>query len=245
MVQRPNTSKMERPARLIFTDLDMKRTEINKLQKEATAFFGNHNFFLPKWAFWSKANWEAKRDVTAEIVEKKLGWDVTDFGLGNFEKYGLLLFTIRNGKFEAKENKTYAEKIMIVREAQVTPWHFHWIKTEDIINRGGGNLVIELCNANEEEQLADTPVYVQIDGIAHTIDPKEKVILEPGESITLSPYLYHTFYGESGKGSVLVGEVSSVNEDEKDNRFLKNLGRFPKIVEDEPLLYFLCNEYPK
>ena len=130
---------------------------------------------------------------------------------------------------------------MIVREAQVTPWHFHWVKTEDIINRGGGNLVIELSNAGKDGQLTDSPVHVQIDGITHTIYKNEKVTLEPGESICLPPYLYHTFYAESG--TVLVGEVSSVNDDDKDNRFLENLGRFPKIEEDEPLLYPLCNEY--
>ena len=219
----------------------MKRSEINRLQKEAVDFFQEHNFYLPKWAFWSKETWQTKGDLVSEIVENRLGWDITDFGLGNFEKYGLLLFTIRNGKFGKENTKPYAEKIMIVREGQVTPWHFHWVKTEDIINRGGGNLVIELSNAGEDGQLADSPVHVQIDGITHTINQNEKVTLEPGESICLPPYLYHTFYGESG--TVLVGEVSSVNDDDKDNRFLENLGRFPKIEEDEPLLYSLCNEY--
>lgn len=219
----------------------MKRSEINRFQQEAVDFFQKHNFYLPKWAFWSKETWQTKGDLASEIVEKKLGWDITDFGLGNFEKYGLLLFTIRNGKFGRENTKPYAEKIMIVREAQVTPWHFHWVKTEDIINRGGGNLVIELSNAGKDGLPTDSPVHVQIDGIFHTIYQNEKVTLEPGESICLPPYLYHTFYGESG--TVLVGEVSSVNDDDKDNRFLENLGRFPKIEEDEPLLYPLCNEY--
>ena len=222
----------------------MKRSDINRLQREAVIFFKEQNFELPKWAFWSRETWLANHDAVTEIIEKKLGWDVTDFGLGNFEKQGLLLFTIRNGKYGSNDPKTYAEKIMIVAEGQVTPWHFHWKKTEDIINRAGGNLIIELCNATNEEQLADTLVEVQMDGITHTFKPKQKITLEPGESITLPPYLYHTFYGEAGKGPVLVGEVSSVNEDDKDNRFLQNLGRFPKIEEDEPLLYFLCNEYP-
>ena len=220
----------------------MKRSEINSLQKEAVDFFQKHHFYLPKWAFWSKETWQAQGDLASEIVDKKLGWDITDFGLGNFEQCGLLLFTIRNGKFGRENTKPYAEKIMIVREAQVTPWHFHWSKTEDIINRGGGTLVLELSHSGKEGQLTDTPVQVQIDGISHTLQPKEKVRLAPGESICLPPYLYHTFYGESG--TVLVGEVSSVNDDDSDNRFLENLGRFPKIEEDAPVLYALCNEYP-
>ena len=222
----------------------MKRSEINRLQKKAVDFFQRQKFYLPKWAFWTKDDWQKKHLVATEIIENKLGWDITDFGWNDFEKSGLLLFTIRNGKFGGSEDKTYAEKIMIVQEGQVTPWHFHWNKTEDIINRGGGNLVIELCNATEDEKLSDESVTVQVDGILHTINPKGKVVLEPGESISLPPYLYHTFYGQKRKGTVLVGEVSSVNEDDKDNRFLENYGRFPEIVEDEAPLYYLCNEYP-
>jgi len=41
-----------------------------------------------------------------------------------------------------------------------------------------------------------------------------------------------------------LGEVSRVNDDEKDNRFLEPIARFSKIEEDEPAIYFLCGEYP-
>lgn len=223
----------------------MKRSEINNLQKEAVLFFKKQNFSLPKWACWSQKQWQERHTAATEIFEKKLGWDITDFGSGNFEKTGLLLFTIRNGKYNTGKDKMYAEKIMIVREGQVTPWHFHWNKTEDIINRAGGNLVIELCNSTSDEKLDNTLVQVQIDGITHKIKPGGRVVLEPGESITIPPYLYHNFSGEKNKGWILVGEVSSVNEDESDNRFLENLdSRFPKVIEDEPPLYYLCNEYP-
>ena len=40
---------------------------------------------------------------------------------------------------------------MIVEENQETPMHFHWSKMEDIINRGGGNLVIELFRSDRNE----------------------------------------------------------------------------------------------
>ena len=222
----------------------MKRSEINRLQREAIDFFKNLNFHLPPWAFWSEDDWQKNKHRATEIIENKLGWDLTDFGLGDFYKLGLLLFTIRNGKVGEPKGKDYAEKIMIVREEQVTPWHFHWSKMEDIINRGGGNLVIELCNSTKDERLANTPVTVQTDGITQTIDAGGKIILQPGESISLPPYLYHQFYSEKGKGWVLVGEVSRVNDDDKDNRFLESIGRFPQIEEDEPPLYYLCNEYP-
>ena len=63
-------------------------------------------------------------------------------------------------------------------------------------------------------------------------------------SITLPQRQYHAFWAERGHGSVLIGEVSMVNDDNTDNRFYETQGRFPTIEEDEPPLYLLCNEYP-
>ena len=142
--------------------------------------------------------------------------------------------------------KTYCEKILLVGEGQLTPTHFHWSKMEDIINRGGGRLVLCLWNAEPDtEQLDDTnEVSVSVDGIVRTVAPGDKVTLEPGESITLPPYMYHNFYAEAGSGMVLAGEVSKVNDDEKDNRFETPLPRFSAIEEDEPARYVLCGEYP-
>jgi len=60
----------------------------------------------------------------------------------------------------------------------------------------------------------------------------------------LSQGVYHTFYAEDGKGKVLMGEVSQVNDDKTDNRFLEPIGRFPEIDEDEEALHYLCFEYP-
>ena len=67
--------------------------------------------------------------------------------------------------------------------------------------------------------------------------------LEPGQSITLTPGLYHRFWGEEGSGTVIVGEVSMCNDDANDNRFYDKVGRFPEIEEDEAPLHLLCNEY--
>ncbi|MBI3922642.1 MAG: D-lyxose/D-mannose family sugar isomerase, partial [Armatimonadetes bacterium] len=123
----------------------MKRSEINQLLREATEFLGHHWFQLPPFAFWTPAEWQLKGHECDEIRENMLGWDVTDFGQGNFEKVGLLVFTIRNGNAtNPRYTKSYAEKLLVVRENQVTPMHFHWSKMEDIINRGGGNLMVRL-----------------------------------------------------------------------------------------------------
>jgi hypothetical protein len=132
---------------------------------------------------------------------------------------------------------------MIVGEMQETPTHFHWSKMEDIINRGGGNLVIELFSSDKQEKISGNPVKVKIDGIMHTVPSGGKVVLTPGESICLEQGMYHRFYGEKGKGRVFVGEVSAVNDDTSDNRFLEPVGRFPAVVEDEKPLHLLVSDY--
>lgn len=225
----------------------MKRSKINKAMREALEFFKEYKISLPPFILWTPDEWKTKGDEVAEIKENMLGWDITDFGGGDFDKMGLFLITLRNGnqKNPKKYPKTYAEKLMIVQENQITPMHFHWNKMEDIINRGGGNLIIKLFNATEDEDLADTDVVVSIDGVKHVFPAGTEVCIKPGESITLTPYLYHRFWGEEGKGKVLVQEVSMCNDDTADNRFYDKIGRFPEIDEDEAPLYLLCNEYDK
>lgn len=222
----------------------MKRSEINALIRDADAFCKQHQFYLPPFAYWTPADWAGKGPEVREIVDKQLGWDITDFGSGDYRKTGLFLFTIRNGSLEDLKRgagKVYAEKLLIVDVDQITPYHFHWSKVEDIINRGGGRLVIQVYNATPDDQLADTDVTVSTDGVVRTLKAGDKVVLQPGESITLPTRLYHQFWAEGSR--VLVGEVSTVNDDNNDNHFLNAPGRFPEIEEDEPALYPLCTEY--
>ncbi|TVQ28925.1 MAG: D-lyxose/D-mannose family sugar isomerase [Spirochaetaceae bacterium] len=227
----------------------MKRSDVNRLLSDAKEFFSSMGFRLPAWAHWGPADWKGRSD-TEEIVNAALGWDVTDFGSGEYEKRGLLLFAIRNGLSSGRPaaanlaySKPYAEKIMIVDENQETPFHFHWNKMEDIINRGGGNLVLELFMADGDEEFSDAPVTVSIDGIIRTVPAGGTVVLHPGESITLYQNLYHRFYGEQGRGRVLVGEVSTVNDDSSDNRFKEAGGRYPALIEDEEPLHLLVSDY--
>lgn len=223
----------------------MKRSQINELLKESLTFFELHCFALPPWAKWGVEAWKEKKEYAQEIIKNHLGWDITDFGSGEFLKKGLILFTLRNGNIKEVIGKSYAEKIMIVREEQTTPAHFHWYKMEDIINRGGGVLVVQLWNSTEDKKLADTPVKVHIDGISHTIPAGATIELQAGESVCLPPKLYHQFWGKKGQGKVLVGEVSKVNDDFTDNYFYDPIGRFPTVEEDEPPLYLLCNDYER
>jgi len=224
----------------------MKRSEINNILRSADKFLRAHQFHLPPWAYWLPDQWRDKGPEVSEIIDKRLGWDITDFGSGDFATVGLFLFTIRNGdlaSLQTGRGKLYAEKLLIVDVDQVTPFHFHWLKTEDIINRGGGKLTIKLHNATPDEGLGDTPVTVSTDGVVRTVPAGGVISLSPGESITLSPYCYHEFWGAESR--VLVGEVSTVNDDSTDNRFYTNVGRFPDIEEDEAPLYLLVNDYER
>jgi D-lyxose ketol-isomerase len=223
----------------------MKRSEINNILGLTRQFFSLHDVHLPPFASFPPTQWQQlDPDTWHEVFALKLGWDVTSFGGNNFTAQGLTLFTFRNGSPNGMPyEKSYAEKIMHVRDGQVTPMHFHWRKREDIINRGGGNLIVELWNADALEQKENSDVTVTLDGCRQTHAAGSQLRLAPGESICLPPGLYHSFWAEPGFGDVLVGEVSTVNDDEHDNHFLTPLDRYNNIEEDEPAHLVLCNEY--
>ena len=223
----------------------MKRSEINAVIKRFEKLLEEHRFELPPFCKWTPEEWQTKGHEYDEIRDNMLGWDVTDYGMGDFGHLGLALITIRNGNVHnPKYTKTYAEKIIMCDSGQVSPMHFHWHKMEDIINRGGNDIHFTLYNATEDEQLADTPVKIFSDGRCYTVPAGDTVVLKPGQSLSLYPYYYHEFVIPEG-GPVLIGEVSMCNDDNTDNRFLNPLGRFPTIEEDEPPYRLLCNEYPK
>jgi D-lyxose ketol-isomerase len=171
-----------------------------------------------------------------------MGWDVTDFGAGRFKERGLVLLCLRNGIQGRSDERPYAEKLLIVGERQETPMHFHRVKMEDIIVRGGGNLIVEAQNTDQAGNLTDEKVTVESDGAKIVVQAGAQIRLRPGESITMSRGLAHRFYGEPGSGTVLVGEVSQVNDDISDNYFPDPVGRFAEIIEDEPPYRVLWNE---
>jgi D-lyxose ketol-isomerase len=228
----------------------MKRSEVNQIIQDSLDFVEKqHKFFLPPFAHWTLKDWQSKGEECREIISQQLGWDITDFGSGDYRKIGLGIITIRNGIFEeAKQGigKSYAEKILLVDEEQITPAHFHRYKMEDIINRGGGDLVIQLWNSTPDEQLdKSTPIVVSMDGVRIAVKAGDTATLKPGDSITLPTRLYHKFWGKRGTGRLLVGEVSRVNDDYVDNRFYEKVGRFATIEEDVEPLFLLYDDYKK
>ena len=226
----------------------MKRSEINGILKENIEFIKSQNFSLPPFAWFTPDEWKGKGHEYDEIRDHMLGWDITDYGLGDFDKVGFSLITIRNGNLKMKDKytKSYAEKLLYIREGQYSPLHFHWSKMEDIINRGGGTLLIRVYNSLPDESIdRESDVTVHLDGVTRTVPAGTQLRLTPGMSISIQPRLYHDFEVEPGSGDVLIGEVSQCNDDNTDNRFEPPVGRFPAIEEDEPPYRLLCNEYPE
>ena len=223
----------------------MKRSEINACIKYMENLIQSHGFKLPPFCSWTPQEWETKGHEYDEIRDNRVGWDITDYGKGDWEKLGFALVTIRNGnQHNPKYKKVYAEKLLMLKEGQHSPMHFHWMKSEDIINRGGGVLVIHVYNDDGQGGLGDTDVLVNSDGRSYYVPAGTGVELKPGESITIWPHQYHDFDVKEGTGDVLIGEVSMCNDDNTDNRFYEEMGRFPAVEEDEPPYRLLCNEYP-
>ena len=226
----------------------MKRSQINAALKELEAMCEKYHCSLPPFCHFTPEEWQNKGHEYDEVRDCMLGWDITDFGQGDFDKIGFSLITIRNGNRAMldKYPKVYAEKILYLKEGQMACNHFHWYKTEDIINRGGGNCLIRVYNSTPDEKIDyQSDVTIHKDGLELTVPAGTQIRLCPGESLFVVQRMYHDFQVEPGTGPVLLGEVSQCNDDNTDNCFLPPVGRFPEIEEDEAPYRLLCNEYPK
>ncbi len=223
----------------------MKRSELNRIIADAIAFVESRGLALPPFAKWTAEDWKNLGSDSRELVDNMLGWDITDFGSGDFARVGLTIFTFRNGNFHDKQRypKPYAEKLLLVGDGQELPYHFHWSKMEDIINRGGGDLLLQMYNSDEKDDFADTDVTVAVDGRSVTVPAGGTMVLKPGESITLMPGQYHRWVGVPGTGPVMLFEVSTTNDDTVDNRFHSAKGRLPDIEEDEAPRYLIFKDY--
>lgn len=221
----------------------MKRSEIEGAIQWARAQLRAHDIRLPMFGEWTLDEWRQNRDRLETIVATMRGWDVTDFNTDDFAHAGAVLFTIRNGLLNHPEvGCPYAEKLILMKQGQTLPLHYHVCKTEDIINRAGSDLKIQVYNSLPDgavDREGDVPVHM--DGIDYVVKAGAFLRIRPGNSLTIRPCLYHKFLAD--EGSVVVGEVSSVNDDNTDNYFAEKQPRFSRIEEDVPATVPLCNEY--
>ncbi|SDT94978.1 hypothetical protein SAMN05444156_0998 [Verrucomicrobium sp. GAS474] len=232
----------------------LSRSLVNHSVEVARAVLAALHIPLPPFADWSVDQWDGAAGAkAAEIRDCMLGWDVTDFGSGRFSEIGRCLFTLRNGRpSDPRYPKSYAEKLLIEPEGQKSPMHYHRSKREDIINRGGGDVIIVLRPVGPGERPGDGPLTVQIDGFSHARPAGEEIRIRPGESLSIPPRTFHQFWAAEGSGTPIAGgryavssEVSSVCDDWNDNVFADPWAcRFPTLLEDAPRTCYLCHEYP-
>ena len=222
----------------------MKRSRVNDIMAHADEMIRSFGFRLPRFAYWTPKEFHHNKSIAGHIIDAQCGWDITDFGSGNFDSMGLFLFTLRNGRLTDLNRgggMCYAEKLLISKQDQLSPMHTHVIKAEDIINRGGATLVVELFGSANGEFANEG--WSILRWYSSRIRTWGKLRLAPGESVTLMPGDWHAFWGEGG--DVLIGEVSTVNDDNTDNVFREAIGRFSQIEEDEPPRHLLVSDYEK
>ena len=223
----------------------MRRSRINDIIAESDDMMRQFGFTLPPFAYWTPDEFKARKADAQNVIDARCGWDITDYGASDYDKMGLFLFTLRNGRLADLQRgggMCYAEKLLISKQDQLSPMHTHVIKAEDIINRGGATLVIELFGSDADGNFDETAGgTVFCDGIERQFAPGEKLKFAPGESVTLMPGDWHAFWGEGG--DVLIGEVSTVNDDETDNIFREPIGRFAEIEEDVDPTHLLVSDY--
>jgi D-lyxose ketol-isomerase len=190
----------------------LKRSEVNRIFREATACFARHGWALPP----------------------RPKWDITDFGLGKFERYGLTVVNLA-------AEREYCEKLMFARRGQTTPCHCHKSKKEDIICRAG-ELAVKVWPPALGSGVELPPrVAVPVDGDSTEVNSGEVFVLASGSRVTLAPGVWHAFWPVSDE--CIIGEVSTANDDVKDNLFLDPcIGRFPRIEEDEPAMVRLVSD---
>jgi D-lyxose ketol-isomerase len=187
----------------------MKRSEINALIKAATSCFRAHGWTLPP----------------------RPRWDVTDFGLGDWRRHGLVLVNLA-------EEPEYCEKLMYAQRGMTTPAHTHRLKKEDIIARSG-TLRVQVWNGAPREDRPE--LTVNVNGEPRTVVSGSFIDLTAGERVTLVPGVYHEFAPLSDE--CIIGEVSTANDDGADNVFVDPaIGRFAEIEEDVPVVVRLVNE---
>ena len=210
------------------------------------SFCDRHGVKLPSFALWGEEEYRADPAAARRIAEGGLGWNIVEFKPGGFAREGLSVFTLRMGdwrKLATGRGRLYAEKALMAEDGQRTPHHYHIVKTEDVVNRGGARFVVELFKVDRSGAPLKERFRVLKDARVHDLNAGDRVSLEPGEGLLLEPFVAHAFWAEGG--ATLAGEVSLANDDASDNYFLPPPAPPTPIDEDRPLRYVTTRDHAR
>ncbi len=224
----------------------MKRSFIDARVEAMLELCDRYGVRLPPFALWDEAEFRANGDAARLVAARGLGWNVVEFRPGAFATDGLTLFTLRMGDWTGLElgrGRLYAEKAIMSEDGQRAPHHYHVVKTEDIVNRGGARFVVELFRVDRNGEPLKERFRAFKDVSVLDLRPGDRVRLEPGESLTLEPYVAHAFWAEGG--AAIAGEVSLANDDSTDNYFIPPLKSPPPIEEDAPARFVTTRDYER
>ena len=223
----------------------MKRSFIDARIEKMLRLCEYHGVALPPFARWGRTHYEADEEAARFIAARGLGWNVVEFRPGAFETDGITLFTLRMGdwrELETKRGRLYAEKAIMCEDGQRAPHHYHVVKTEDIVNRGGARFVVELFKVDRAGAPTKERFRALKDVSVLDLKAGDQVRLEPGQSLTLDPYVAHAFWAEGGPA--IAGEVSLANDDRADNYFVPPLPPTEAIEEDKPARFVTARDLP-
>lgn len=224
----------------------MKRSFIDARIEAMAELCARHGVKLPPFAFWGEDPYRADPEAARRIADGGLGWNIVEFKPGAFAAEGLGVFTLRMGDWRqlgTGRGRLYGEKALMAEDGQRTPHHYHIVKTEDILNRGGARFVVELFKVDRAGNPLKERFRALKDVTMVDLGPGDRVVLEPGESLALEPFVAHAFWAEGG--ATLAGEVSLANDDASDNYFLPPLPAPAPIDEDCAMRFVTTRDHAR
>ena len=130
----------------------MKRSRVNEIIREADAFIRSFGYVMPPFAYWTPDELQGAPAAPASSTPGSAGTSPTTARATSTSSACSCspCATAAPPISPRGSGMLYAEKIMISRKDQLSPMHRHDVKAEDIINRGGGTLVLELFSRDAD-----------------------------------------------------------------------------------------------
>ena len=225
----------------------MKRSTINTIMAEADDLIRKHGFVLPPFAYWTPEDFKGRSATRASRDRRALRLGHHRLRRRAVRRDGPV--PVHPAQWPVWQickrggGMCYAEKLLISRQDQLSPMHTHVIKAEDIINRGGATLVVELFGSDDAGQFRRGSRWNGLAAMASgaITSPAKNCASRPEKASPCGPAT-GTPSGATA-ATCLIGEVSTVNDDETDNIFREPIGRFANIEEDVAPTHLLVSDY--